>query len=258
MSTSRRFRTLVVDDEPLACELIQGLLAQDAEVEVIGSCTDGASAVAVVTDHAPELLFLDVQMPEMDGFAVLEALGPAKLPVVIFVTAYDHYALRAFDSKALDYVVKPVDRERFRTALERAKTQLKLQREAEYGIQIQQLLKEFRGQAHYLKRLVVQRGNHSLVIRTDEVDWIEADANYVKVHCGRSVYLMRETLHNMVAKLAPERFRRIHRSTIVNVDRIRELHSWFHGDLRLKLEDGQELTVSRRYRANLSGLAGSL
>jgi two-component system LytT family response regulator len=243
-----KIRALIVDDEPLARARLRTLLSEEPDVEVVGECGDGLEAVAAVQELSPELLFLDVQMPALDGFGVLEALDPARLPVVVFVTAYDRYALRAFEVHALDYLLKPFDRDRFSKALDRARSHLQREGHAEASQRLLELLEDTKSGRKPLERLVIKAAGRVFFLRVEEIDWIEAAGNYVRLHCGSDAHLLRETMNGLGARLDPQRFLRIHRSTIVNVDRIQELQAWFHGDYLVILRDGTQLTLSRGYR----------
>ncbi|MGH9832026.1 MAG: LytR/AlgR family response regulator transcription factor [Blastocatellia bacterium] len=251
-----KIRALIVDDEPLARERILDLLAGDVEVEIAGECGDGLSAVAAIEHHKPDLLFLDVQMPELDGFGVLEAIDEAKAPVIIFVTAYDQYALRAFEVHALDYLLKPFDRERFDKALQRAKHQIARERAGAVNQELVALLTDLKARPKPLERLVIKSAGRVFFLRAEEIDWIEAAANYVKLHVGKESHLLRETINGLAAKLDPDKFLRIHRSTIINLERVKELQPWFHGDYVVILQDGTQLTSSRNYREQLHKLLG--
>ncbi len=255
-------RVLVVDDEPLAREKIRGMAADDPDLRVVGECTNGAEAIEAVQTLKPDLLLLDVQMPEVGGFAVLEALKDEGLPPVIFITAYDHYAVRAFEVHALDYLLKPFDRERFQAAMERAKRQIRHTPAAgpNNGLdeRILALLEQLRGPARYSERLVVKTGGRVFFLNTDEVDWIEAEGNYVNIHTqAKKSYLLRETISSLEAQLDPKDFVRIHRSAIVNINRIKELQPWSHGEYHILLHDGTRLTLSRSYREKLQSALGN-
>ena len=251
-----KIRALIVDDEPLARQRIRTLLEADPDVEVVGECADGRSAVAAVREQAPDLLFLDVQMPLLDGFGVLAALGAGPLPVVIFVTAHDRYALRAFEVHALDYLLKPFDRERFRTALGRAKAQVRREPDGDVSRRLLALLRDVQQARKPLERLVVKSGGRVYFVRTEDIDWIEAAGNYVRLHVGKEAHLLRESMAGLEARLDAGRFLRIHRSTIVNIEHIRELQPAFHGDYAVILRDGTQLTLSRSYRATLPRFFG--
>jgi len=247
-------RTLIVDDEPLARERLRTLLRDEPDIELIGECADGKEAVSAIQGKNPELLFLDVQMPEMDGFAVLEAVGPERVPAVVFVTAYDRYALRAFDVHALDYLLKPFDRERFQKALERARAQVG--ERGKLGDRLLALLKDIKEEPKHPQRFVIKSAGRVFFLRADEINWIEAAGNYVQLHVGSATHLMRETMGGLETRLDPEKFVRIHRSAIVQVDRIKEMQPAFHGDYIVILEDGTRLNLSRSYREKLQALLG--
>jgi two-component system LytT family response regulator len=249
-----KIRTLIVDDEPLARERIVDMLLGDADVEIIGECGDGLAAVAAIEAHNPDLLFLDVQMPELDGFDVLEAIE--QTPMIVFVTAYDQYALRAFEVHALDYLLKPFDRERFDKALQRVKYQIARERAGTMNRELAALLADLKSRPKPLERLVIKASGRVFFLRVDEIDWIEAAANYVRLHAGKDAHLLRETINGLAAKLDPDKFLRIHRSIIVNLERVKELQPWFHGDYVVILQDGTRLTSSRNYRERLRKLLG--
>ncbi len=245
-------RTLIVDDEPLARRKIREFLKEDREIEVVGECGSGPQAVLAVRSVTPDLLFLDVQMPEMDGFAVLDELREERLPFVIFVTAYDKYAVKAFEVRALDYLLKPFHRERFARATDRAKAQLRAPAN-DLAAQIRELIEELRPQTRYLERVIIKTSGTVFFLKTEEIDWISAEENYVRLHCGKASYLLRDKISNLETQLDPAQFRRIHRSTMVNMDRIRKLHPHSHGDYHVTLEDGTELVLSRGYRERITG-----
>ena len=256
-------RVLVVDDEPLAREKIRGMVDLDPEIRVVGECANGAEAIEAIQNLRPDLILLDVQMPEVGGFAVLEALKDEHLPPVIFITAYDHYAVRAFEVHALDYLLKPFDRERFQAAMERAKRQVRHAAAAAasgngFDERIIALLEQLRGPARYSERLVVKTGGRVFFLNTEEVDWIEAEGNYVNIHtAAKKSYLLRETISSLEAQLDPKDFVRIHRSAIVNINRIKELQPWSHGEYHILLHDGTRLTLSRSYREKLQSALGN-
>jgi two-component system, LytTR family, response regulator len=246
-------RALIVDDEPLARQRIRTLLEKDSEVEVIDECGDGRAALAAIQEYRPDLVFLDVQMPVLDGFGVIEELGGALMPAVIFVTAHDRFALRAFEVHAFDYLLKPFDKERFHTALERAKAAVTQSRNGDVQ-QLLALLKDVRETRSLPERLVVKTGGRVFFVRIEEIDWIEAAGNYVRLHCGKEDHLLRESMSGVEGRLDERQFLRIHRSTIVNVERIQELQPAFHGDYAVILRDGTELTLSRGYRDKVQAL----
>jgi two-component system LytT family response regulator len=231
-------------------------LKDDHDVEIVGECSNGKEAVAVIRKHNPDLVFLDVQMPEMDGFAVLESIGVDRLPEIIFTTAYEQYAIRAFELHALDYLLKPFDQTRFRQAIKYAKKQLRSQREKDGRLQINALLESIKTKPQYLDRLVIKAGGRITFLSMDEINWIEADDKYVHLHTGKSNPMVRQTLSAMETQLDPRKFRRIHRSAIVNVQRIKELQPLFNGEHSVLLEDGTKLTLSRNYKDKLFEFLG--
>ncbi|HEY7546898.1 MAG TPA: LytTR family DNA-binding domain-containing protein, partial [Blastocatellia bacterium] len=204
----------------------------------------------------PDLLFLDVQMPELDGFEIIKQAGAEKMPLVVFVTAYDSYALRAFDVCAVDYLVKPFSRARFQSALARAKDRLRKDR-ADIGRLSLALLEELRSRSHTIDRLAIKSSGQVFFIRVEEIDWIESEGKYVRLHCGKQSHLLREAISSLEARLDPRKFARIHRCAIVNVDRIERLESWFNNEYRVVMKTGDLLTLSRSYRKRLSELLGN-
>ena len=247
-------RTVIVDDELLGRTVIREMLRGDAEVTIIGECANGREAIELIRQEHPDLLFLDVQMPVLDGFAVLSALDT--IPFTIFVTAYDQYAVRAFEVHAVDYLLKPFDRERFGKALQRAKTALRQAQTHTINERILALLEAQQPKPDYLERLVIKANGRVLFLNVDEIDWIEAQGNYVCLHSKKESYLLRETISGLEAQLDPKKFARIHRSTIVQLNRIKELHPWTHGEYRVLLKDSTELTLSRSYRDHFQSLLG--
>jgi two-component system LytT family response regulator len=249
-------RAAIVDDEPLARKRIRSLLMEAGDVEVIAECANGREAIEALEESPPDVLFLDVQMPEIDGFDVLQTIGVGRVSVVIFVTAYDQFALRAFEAHALDYLLKPFDDERFEATLQRARERIRQQQGVDLDRRLRALLEEARGERGYLQRLVVPSGQRSVFIRTEQIDWIEADRNYVRLHVGGRTHLLRENLTRLESALDPATFCRIHRSTIVNVDRIQAVESLFRGEYEVVLHDGTKLTSGRSYRRNLHAIMG--
>ncbi|MEM1202749.1 MAG: LytTR family DNA-binding domain-containing protein [Acidobacteriota bacterium] len=248
-------RTLLIDDEPLAREKTRSFLEGLDDIEIIGECRDGKEAVETIDREAPDLIFLDVQMPEMDGFEVLENLDRDKLPTVVFVTAYDQYALKAFDVHAVDYLLKPFDRERFKEALARARQDVARRQMGDVKDQLLALLEDVgRKRATFPERLVVKTSGRVVFIKVDDIDWVDAAGNYVRLHLGSENHLLRETMSRLEERLDPQKFLRIHRSTIVNIERIRELQQQFHGDYLVVLKSGQRLTLSRSYRDKIQDL----
>lgn len=239
----------------------------EADLDVIGEARDGAEAVDAILSQAPDLVFLDVQMPKMDGFEVIKSVGADRMPPVVFVTAFDQHALRAFEVQALDYLLKPFDRDRFQGALRRARQQLDSAENGELGKRLLALVRDIRtdlpaeaptAAAHDRKhdRMVVKSSGRLFFLRADEIDWVEAAGNYVRLHVGAESHLMRETMNAIEARLNPELFFRIHRSRIVNIERIKELQPWFNGEYVVILRNGTKLTLSRGYREKLQDRLG--
>lgn len=251
-----RVRALVVDDEPLARERLRMLLAAEDWLEIVHECTDGVAAVAAIQKLRPDLVFLDVEMPGANGFDVIEAIGAAHMPFVVFVTAYDKYAIRAFDVHAVDYLLKPFDRDRFHQALARARQQLEQRSGGELERRLLALVQDLRPAQQKLERFVIKAGGRVFFVRSEEIDWIEAAGNYVKLHVGTDAHLFRETMNALEARLNPDTFYRIHRSHIVNIERVRELQPWFNGEYVVFLKDGTRLTLSRGYREKLQERIG--
>ncbi len=252
-----KIRTLVVDDETLARERVLSLLKQEVDVEVVGECSDGGQAVAAIQEQSPDLVFLDVQMPGCDGFEVLKNISPDRMPTVIFVTAYDEYALRAFEVHALDYLLKPFGKDRFQETLRHAREALEGRRAGDLGRRMLAMVHDIKQpEPQRVERLVVKSGGRVFFLRTDEIDWIEAAGNYVRLHLGQESHLFRETMNRMETRLEGRRFARIHRSRIVNTERIKELQPWFNGDHVVVLRDGTRLTLSRLYKDKLQQQLG--
>lgn len=233
---------VIVDDEAPARRKLRRFLEADSEITIVGEASSGADAIEQIEALRPELVFLDVQMPGMDGFAVVEALRGHR-PQFIFVTAHDHYAYRAFEVQALNYLLKPVDPVRFAVVLERAKKQME-RREVD---DLRELLRNLQSRASYPKRLLINTGERAFFLAAEQVDWVDADRNYIQIHAGKDVHLVRSTVEGFYEKLDPAQFARINRSQIVNLDSIREMRPWFHGEYKVVLKDGTELTWSRRF-----------
>jgi two-component system LytT family response regulator len=254
-----QIRVLLVDDESLAREMIREMLQDDPSAEIIGECVNGEEAIAAILEHTPDLLFLDVQMPEASGFTVLENLkNGRRMPHVIFVTAYDQYAVRAFEFHALDYLLKPFDRERFEASWQRAKEHILKEKNGRMDERILTLLEELKAGSKYLERLVIKSAGRVFFLEADDIDWIEAEGNYVSVHSGAKSHLLRETISSLESQLDPKKFRRIHRSSLVQINKIKELQPWFHGEYRIILHCGAELMLSRNYRENLQEALGKV
>ena len=251
-----KIRAVVVDDEPLARERLRMLLASEDWLEVVHECADGGAAVAAIHKIRPDSVFLDVEMPGASGFDVIEAVGADRMPFVVFVTAYDKYAIKAFDVHAVDYLLKPFDRDRFRQAIGRARQQLEQRSGGELERRLLALVQDLKPTQQKLDRFVIKSGGRVFFVRSEEIDWIEAAGNYVKLHVGTDAHLFRETMNALEARLNPDTFYRIHRSHIVNIERVRELQPWFNGEYVVFLKDGTRLTLSRGYREKLQERIG--
>ncbi len=248
----KKIKALIVDDEPLARKYIRRLLGGNRDVDVIGECGNGKDAVVFIRENNPDLVFLDVQMPEMDGFTMLESIGVEQLPQIIFVTAYEQYAIRAFEIHALDYLLKPFDQPRFEKAINHVMEAFSNRhRKEDSRQQVSALLETVKQKAEFLDRLIIKANGRIVFLKTEEIDWIEADDKYVHLHLGKKSHLIRQTLGGMEAQLDPKKFIRIHRSAIVNIGRIKELQPMFTGEHIVVLEDGRELTLSRSYKGKL-------
>jgi two-component system LytT family response regulator len=242
-----RLRVLIVDDEPLARRRISRFLRSEPDVDVVGEVADGRSAVTALRDGQADLVFLDVQMPELDGFGVIREVGLTRLPGVVFVTAFDQYALQAFEVHAVDYLLKPFTRERMQAALARARARRRAEA-SQTDPRLTALLNELVERPRFLQRLPVRSGPRIVLLETGQIDWIQAADNYVLLHAGGREFLMRETMSRLEQELDPEAFVRIHRSAMVRIDRVAELQPSVHGDFRVTLKNGTYLTLSRYYR----------
>lgn len=251
-----KIRTMVVDDEPMARERLVGLLGLEKDIELIGECADGSQAISAIQQQQPDLVFLDVQMPSCDGFGVIRHVGAEQMPAVVFVTAYDEYAVRAFEVHAIDYLLKPFGRDRFQQTLQHARAHVERRRAGELGRRLMSLVQDIKPEPQRMDRLVVKSGGRVFFLRTDELDWVEAAGNYVRLHLATDSHLFRETMNNMESRLDGQRFVRIHRSRIVNTDRIKELQPWFNGEYVVVLHNGTRLTLSRGYREKLQERLG--
>jgi two-component system, LytTR family, response regulator len=249
-------RTLIIDDEALARDRLRQLLASNPEVELIAECADGKQAVRRIGELSPDLIFLDVQMPELDGFGVLEAISDKAMPVIVFVTAHDKFALKAFEVHAVDYLLKPFDRERFEGALQHALEQVKKKAAGSLAHQQQQeaLVAELRPPPKAPDRIAVKSGAHIVWLSFDEIDWIESADNYVELHVGAKSHLLRETLNALEERLPDDKFVRISRSAMVNASKVKELHRMIYGGYEVVLRTGARLRLSRRYRDKLEQL----
>lgn len=240
-------KALIIDDEPLARERIRTLLAEEADFRVAGECGDGPSAVSAILKERPDVVFLDIQMPGMDGFGVLRELPRDALPLVIFVTAYDQHALKAFEVHALDYLLKPFKQTRFKETVQRARERLKSR---DHGLpqSLLDALQSMQKPREFVSRLSIREGERVLFLKTDAVDYIESAGNYVVVHAGKDNHVVRETLTNLEENLDPKKFLRISRSTLVNLDRVKELQPLFKGEHAVVLQNGKQLTMTRGLR----------
>jgi len=245
-------RVLIVDDEPIARRGLRRLLEPEPGVEIVGEAASGTAAIEAIESLKPELVFLDIQMPEMDGLEVVATITPEKMPAVVFVTAYDKYAIDAFDLNAADYVLKPVDPERFGRALERVRQRLATGDRGDLEGRLMALLEQVRPAQR--ERLVIRSAGKIQFVAIDDIDWINAEDNYVRIHAAGKTYLMRETVGGIEERLDPARFVRIRRSTIVRIDRIREIRPLMNGTFELMLEDGTRVTSARRFRESIEKL----
>lgn len=248
-------RTLIVDDEPPARSKIRTFLGPEEDFEVVGECGSGTEAISAIRRETPDLVFLDIQMPELDGFSVIEAVGASDMPTTVFVTAFDQYAVKAFDFHAVDYLLKPFDRNRFREALVQIRRQLGRADAGNLNRQLVTLLEDLRKAESYAERLAIKTSSGVSFLKTEEIQWVDAAGNYVRLntHDGES-HLLRETLTALEKRLDPKRYVRVHRSTIVNVERIREIRAQSHGEHLIVMESGQRLTLSRSYRDRVHDL----
>ncbi|MGC2421322.1 MAG: LytTR family DNA-binding domain-containing protein [Candidatus Acidiferrales bacterium] len=246
--------TLIVDDEPLARDGLRMLLSRDPEIAALCEAKNGREAVAAIRNSRPDLVFLDVQMPEMDGFAVVREVGAEQMPAVVFVTAHDQFAIQAFEINAIDYLLKPVTQERFTQALARAKTRVYSSPADEAGRRVISLLESLATPRRYLKRLAVRSAGKTVFVDLEDVDWIEAAENYVQLHTGRGNHLLHVAMSALAKSLDPEKFLRIHRSIIVNLGRIKELQPCLHGEYVVTLHSGVRLQSGRTYSEKLKNM----
>ena len=256
-TVATKTRVLLADDEPLARERLRMLLDGESWVEIVAECQNGPETIEAIQGLQPDLVFLDVQMPGASGFEVVEAVGPSRMPAVVFVTAYDRYALRAFDVRALDYLLKPFDRERFQEALARARRQLQRDHQGELERRLLELVHDLKEPHARVDRFVIKSAGRVYFVRATDIDWIEAAGNYVKLHVGAEAHLLRETMTAIESQLDPDVFFRIHRCHIVNIERVQELQPWFNGEYVVCLRTGARLTLSRGYREKLQHRLGS-
>ena len=248
----KKIRAVIVDDEPLAREGVRMMLEANTDISVVTECTNGTEAVAAIVKERPDLVFLDVQMPEMNGFEVVEAIGAEQMPRVVFVTAYDKYAMQAFEVNALDYLLKPFTAQRFASALERAKNQIGNEESGDLSRKLMSLLEQVKPSSGYLERIIVKNAGRVSFINVEEISWIEAQDVYVRVYiAGGKSHLVRGSIGKLGEKLDPTKFLRVHRSTIVSIKNIKELQPLFQGEYEITLRDGTKLTSSRGYRERL-------
>jgi two-component system, LytTR family, response regulator len=247
-------RTVVADDEALARQKLRILLDSEPGILIVAECKNGKETLAAVQAYKPDLLMLDVQMPDADGFEVLKRVKAEQMPIVVFTTAYDHYAIKAFEAHALDYLLKPFDQERLHDALERARMELLNSRDPDLTKRLLALLADAKPQSQAEQRLVIKAGGRVVFLDVDEIEWIEAAANYVRLHAGKESYLLRGSIGRLAERLDAAQFVRIHRSTIVNIRKIRELQPCNSGEFMVVLRNGKELSGSRGYRSLLQNL----
>lgn len=270
MTNKEKMRAILVDDEPLALRGLQLRLAPFADIEVVAHCATGREAVAAVMEHAPDVIFLDISMPGMDGFSILNSVRMAdEMPMVVFVTAFDEFAVRAFEANAFDYIVKPIDETRLAHVIERLRQRWRQRSHAHYGIRIQSLLSTLQDwppderskallrslsnlEAGYASALAIRDRGRVARVAVDDIDWIEADRDYMCIHAGNQNFLMRETMARLEEKLNPSQFLRVHRSALVNLARARELRTGAHGTMTIVLKNGAEIPVGRSYRRKVA------
>jgi len=251
---NKTVRTIISDDEPLARELLTNYLKHESDVEIVACCASGEETVTAIQETNPDLVLLDVQMPGMDGFEVLRHIPKGKMPVIIFVTGRDEFALKAFESNALDYLLKPFDRERLHKAISRAREEVGHLREGLANDSLRSLLESLKPDPKNPERLLIRVGGRIFFVKTNEIDWIESDGNYARIHVGHESHLLRETMNALAERLDASRFLRVHRSAIVNIDRIKELEIVSQSESQITLKDGTRIPMSRSYREKLGGL----
>jgi len=243
-----KYSVLIVDDESHARERLKKYIKSDQDLSISGECSNGVEAVKIIKKKNPDLVFLDVQMPQMDGLGVIETVGAKQMPVTIFVTAYDRFAIQAFKVNAMDYLLKPVAKDRFEESVNRAKEYFSKKENNEINKRMLDLLQEMRPQKQFVDRIMVKTSDRMYLVKVEDIDWIEADDNYVKLHVGNKYHLLRQTMKSLEDTLDPGIFLRIHRSVIVNMDRIKEIQQWFNNEYTVILKDRTELTMSRGYK----------
>jgi len=251
-----RLRVLIVDDEPLACERLESMLEAEGEVQIVGTCINGRDALAALHKEVPDLIFLDVEMPEMDGFAFVQAVSPSPLPLVVITTAYEKYAVRAFEAQVVDFLLKPFDGERLRETLRHARERLHSIRALPVDERLTGLRRRLAKPTAISERISIKENGRIIFLKLQEIDWIGATDNYVELHSGQSSHLLLSTLTAFETRLPPAQFVRVSRSAIVNLSRIKELQLGRHGDGTIILQDGTEVSLSRSYRRKLDHLLG--
>ncbi|HEX8244524.1 MAG TPA: LytTR family DNA-binding domain-containing protein [Longimicrobium sp.] len=251
MDPDERITAVIVEDEPLALEKLRRLLDDEPDVQVVAVCDEGIEAARTIAALRPDVVFLDVQIPGIDGFEVIERVGTRSMPVTVFVTAVDRHAVRAFEVQAIDYLLKPYDAPRFAAALDRAREVIRTRRLAQFQARLQGLLETVRAPREYPPRFMVRSGGEYVFVRADDIEWVESADNYVSLHAGRRAYLLRETMGGMEEKLDPRRFARVRASAIVNFDCVAAVRPWSGTEYELVLRDGTRLLTSRRYRDRL-------
>lgn len=248
MTTPTPMRVLIADDETPARQRIRQLLQTDPYLNIIGESADGLETVDRIKTEHPDLVFLDIEMPELNGFGVLEAVGPDHMPATVFTTAYNEHAIHAFEVNALDYLLKPIDPERMAKALDRAWVWRRTSLAKDYQTQLEDLLAMVRNEGQYLHRILVKEEDHHVILKVKDIQWVEAEDNYVRLHVEGTSHLLRTSMSSLLERMDPRQFRRIHRSSIVNLDCIQEVHPWFSGEHVMVMRDGTRLTMSRTYR----------
>ncbi len=246
-------RTLIVDDEPLARQKLCAMLEKESDIQLVGECDNGEKALAMIRVTGPELVFLDINMPGMMGTEVAAALMPATLPQIVFVSAHNQFALTAFDLNILDYLLKPFDYSRLQKTLAKFRQNHQRQPSRQVDFQMHLLVEQLSARPRYMERVMIRSGDDILIVKTDMIDWIEAAGNYVYLHTGGKARLLRETMNNLEARLDPNKFIRIHRSQIVNIEHIKKMQPGSHGEYVIIMSDHSELTLTRTYRDNLLG-----
>lgn len=254
MARDHKISVVIVDDEPLARHGLREIIGSENDLAVVAEASDGEEALRSISKHSPDVVFLDIQMPEVDGFDVIRALPKKKIPLIVFVTAYDEFAVKAFASHALDYILKPFDAERIRTALHRVREMIKLKTNASYSEKLLEALQTLHSPKKYIERVMVRHAGKISFVPVDEILWIEAASDYIVLHTKKGKHTTREMIGSIELQLDPSRFIRIHRSVIVNIEAVRELQPLHHGEYSMLMTEGTTLTVSRTYKDRISTL----